>query len=403
MSHRLISLNPDLARLRNEGYAIEIRAAHLLVHDVPYLDHAGKVHRGTLASTLDLVGGDRTARPSTHVAHFIGGFPHRHAGGEIPGMKLESRQVALAEGLTVDHSFSNKPASGYPDYYEKMTRYIKIIGAEARAADSSADARTGRLIEETDASSVFLYMDTASSRAGILALVQRFQGKRIAIVGLGGTGSYVLDFVAKTPVAEIHLFDADEYWQHNAFRSPGATPGSVWSDGAPLKAAFYATQYAVLRRGIVAHEYRIHEGNVHELNEFDFVFICVDRGSSRRVIIDALRSASRSFVDCGVGVIFNEDRTALIASCRVTAGIPGRYNHIDRRVPMHDVDDENLYAANIQLTELNSACAAAAVLLWKKISGFYLSERDELHSQWSISLNSLHSAGEPELHVLEET
>ena len=47
-------------------------------------------------------------------------------------------------------------------------------------------------------------------------------GERVAIVGLGGTGSYVLDFVAKTPVQEIHLFDGDEFLTHNAFRAPGA-------------------------------------------------------------------------------------------------------------------------------------------------------------------------------------
>jgi tRNA A37 threonylcarbamoyladenosine dehydratase len=41
----------------------------------------------------------------------------------------------------------------------------------------------------------------------------------------GGTGSYVLDFVAKTPVKEIHLFDGDIFDQHNAFRAPGAPSG----------------------------------------------------------------------------------------------------------------------------------------------------------------------------------
>ena len=44
----------------------------------------------------------------------------------------------------------------------------------------------------------------------------------MAIVGLGGTGSYILDFLAKTPVQHIHLFDGDRFLQHNAFRSPGA-------------------------------------------------------------------------------------------------------------------------------------------------------------------------------------
>ena len=53
-------------------------------------------------------------------------------------------------------------------------------------------------------------------------LNRKLEGPKIAIVGVGATGSYVLDLVAKTPVAEIHLFDRDMFLNHNAFRSPGA-------------------------------------------------------------------------------------------------------------------------------------------------------------------------------------
>jgi len=45
---------------------------------------------------------------------------------------------------------------------------------------------------------------------------------QVAIVGVGGTGSYILDFLAKTRVREIHLFDGDYFFSHNAFRTPGA-------------------------------------------------------------------------------------------------------------------------------------------------------------------------------------
>ena len=47
-------------------------------------------------------------------------------------------------------------------------------------------------------------------------------GLKIGIIGLGGTGSYILDFIAKTYVGEIHLYDSDKVLQHNAFRAPGA-------------------------------------------------------------------------------------------------------------------------------------------------------------------------------------
>jgi len=396
MSHALISRNPDLRRLRDEGYSLEVRKAHLLVHDVPYLDASRQVRRGTLVSSLNMVGGDRTARPDTHVAYFIGSHPYRHAGGEITAIKHGSGRQVLAEGIEIDHAFSNKPPEGYPDYFAKMTRYIEIISVEARAVEHAATAKTGRLIEEADPNSVFLYTDTASSRAGITALVELLGPQRIAIVGAGGSGAYVLDLVAKTPVKEIHLFDGDEFWQHNAFRAPGAAGADAWKDDAPLKVAYFAEMYAKMRRGIVRHPYRVDENNVNELTQFDYVFICVDKGCVRAMIIAALSNAGRRFIDCGIGVEMNDARTQLRATCRVTAGVPGRYDHIKSRVPTDDLlDEEALYASNIQVVELNAASAVMAVILWKKLSGFYVDERGELHSQLTVPFNSLHSAGEP--------
>ena len=81
---------------------------------------------------------------------------------------------------------------------------------------------------------MFCYTDTASSRAEIGVVSAKLKGGAVGIVGLGGTGSYILDLVAKTPMAEIHLFDGDKLLQHNAFRAPGA-PSIETLKEAPLK------------------------------------------------------------------------------------------------------------------------------------------------------------------------
>jgi hypothetical protein len=74
----------------------------------------------------------------------------------------------LAEGVEVDHSFSNKPPDGYPDYYEKVTSYCRIISAFVQTIDPSVTARTHKVIVETDdAENVFNYLDTNSNRAEI--------------------------------------------------------------------------------------------------------------------------------------------------------------------------------------------------------------------------------------------
>jgi tRNA A37 threonylcarbamoyladenosine dehydratase len=79
-------------------------------------------------------------------------------------------------------------------------------------------AKTFTVVDAEEEETVFKYIDTASSRAEINLIARKLELGKIAIVGLGGTGAYVLDLVAKTPVREIHLFDGDTFFQHNAFR-----------------------------------------------------------------------------------------------------------------------------------------------------------------------------------------
>jgi len=83
-----------------------------------------------------------------------------------------------------------------------------------------------RLRSESDADiigkSVFKFHDTLTSRAEIGDLAAVFRDEVIAVIGLGGSGAYLLDFLVKTPVKEIRGFDGDFYHVHNAFRSPGS-------------------------------------------------------------------------------------------------------------------------------------------------------------------------------------
>src|SRR5205814_2083057 len=104
----------------------------------------------------------------------------------------------------------------------KMTTYATILSSQAEAIDPAVTARANRFVEPPEDESVFHYLDTASSKAGVATLNEKLAVDRIAIVGLGGTGSYVLDFLAKTPVKQIDLYDGEPFLQHNAFRAPGA-------------------------------------------------------------------------------------------------------------------------------------------------------------------------------------
>ena len=63
MSQRLISLNDDLRRLRDDGYEVAVVAGHLVVSHVPYVDAARQVRYGTVVSALEL-SGDVTVKPA---------------------------------------------------------------------------------------------------------------------------------------------------------------------------------------------------------------------------------------------------------------------------------------------------------------------------------------------------
>ena len=144
-----------------------------------------------------------------------------HADGTpISAIANSSGDYNLGHGLTAKHHFSSKPDGGYNDYYEKMTTYAGVLAGQADCAETRRDFTHISAPEEED-DGPFNYTETASDRVGIGASSEKFTNDVISIIGLGGTGSYTLDFVSKTPVREIRLFDADEFLQHNAFRAPG--------------------------------------------------------------------------------------------------------------------------------------------------------------------------------------
>lgn len=390
MSHLPANPSPDIRRLINEGYEVEIRGTHLMVSHIPCVNSAGKIEFGTLVSKLEFAG-DRISKPGDHVVFFSGPHPCHKDGTMMSQIKHQSQRQTLAEGIVVDHSFSNKPAGGYPDYYEKIDRYAEIISAPARSLDSSVTAKTFRVIEAKPEESVFNYLDTNSSRAEIEAISAKLKGRKVAIVGLGGTGSYVLDLVAKTPVEEIHLFDPDTFCQHNAFRAPGA-PTVEELRTPPPKVTYLAEIYSRMRRNIHPHAVALNETNVGLLQDMDFVFLCLDDGPPKLEITAFLQAKSAAFIDTGIGVQMGDGE--LLGIVRVTTSTPEKRDHFSKCVSFHEAKDD-AYSTNIQIAELNMLNASLAVIRWKKLCGFYQDTEHEHHCTYTINHNQLLSDHHP--------
>lgn len=385
MSQQLINRNPDLKRLRDEGYEVEIIGGHLLVHHIPYLNAKREIKFGILVSPLTLIGNGKIGRPDSHVIEFTGENPCNVDGTVISEIQHSNNPKRLNDKVQIDRSFSNKPAAGYLNQYEKVKRYADIISAPAKYLDERVTEKTFRTIPDSDGDTVFHYIDTNSSRAQIESINNKVKGHKVAIVGLGGTGAYILDLVAKTPVEEIHIFDGDSFDQHNAFRSPGAASLDLLNQN-PSKISYYSRVYSQMHKGIKEHPYYLKKGNLPELDDMSYVFVCVDNNGARKMITDYLAKKGILFSDVGLGIMVVNGK--LTGAVRVTSGSSNKSDHLDSRIFAEDTG-ENDYATNIQVADLNALNGILAVIRWKKASGIYCDLENEYHSIYSIEVSKI--------------
>ncbi len=253
------------------------------------------------------------------------------------------------------------------------------------------DPRTYPLVNEDDEDSVFRYVDTASSRAEIVSVSKKLKGQRVAILGLGGTGGYILDLVAKTHVEEIHIFDGDVFSQHNAFRAPGAASGEDLAEKL-TKVAYFARMYDHMRRGVIPHPEFISAANVADLDAMDFVFLAMEAGDAKRLVVDRLLAKGIPFVDVGMGVYLAND--VLGGTLRVTTATAQKHDHLSDRMPFSNGGIKGEYDKNIQIAELNAMNAALAVIRWKKLFGIYPDHSNEHYSTYVIGRNDMNNEDE---------
>lgn len=381
MSRALFSLNPDLARLRSEGYFMRIRGSFLVMLEVPYVDAQRQVRFGTLVSTLDMAG-DRTRKPETHVMNWDGDFPCNADGTPLQGISHAAPNTDLGHGLTARYSFSSKPCDlGYADYYAKMATYATIVSGPAAVLKPGISPRVFRGGEEEDEASVFNYLDTASSRVGIGALASKLEEEVVAIIGLGGTGGYIVDFVAKTPVKQIRLFDGDDFLSHNAFRAPGAPSLEELRD-APKKVDYLKGIYERMHRSIEAHPVEINADTLGLLDGITFAFLSMDAGEKKRAVVAKLEALGVPFIDVGMGLELTNG--SLGGILRVTTSTPTKRAHVHQgRISFADGGGQDVYASNIQVADLNALNACLAVVKWKKLRGFYRDLEQEHHSTYT--------------------
>lgn len=380
------ALSPDVQRLVDDGYTVSIDGQYLIVDNVPYVPAAGVVDRGAIISPycetsgIGKVNGD-------HTVWFTGAAPCTAGGVSLGGAMVADTNQQMIAGRQVMCRLSNKPdpIGGMLDnFYNKMTHYIRKLTSYARAIDDSVSASGLGIFHFRQQPSVFFYANTAIARSGLDAYEEKLKVGKVSIVGTGGTGAYILDALAKTPVAEIHLFDDDVIEPHNAYRVPGALTIEQAHLGMH-KTEFLCQLYGSMRVGISGHPIRIDNSNLGILDDSDFVFVAIDDGPSRALIARHLVDKGIPFIDVGIGVDKVIETTQLHSRIRVTL-VTSDTVHLVDTLPMTNDAEEAVYN-NIQLSELNALNAMFAIIRYKQFLGFYTDESNvdvlKYKSSWS--------------------
>ncbi len=377
----LANHNEDLKQLLEKGYAITEDHGFLVVRDIPYLDDQVHCQTGAIVSSICDVDG-RKVRPNDHQIFFAGSHPCEMDGTPIKGLGGGPTNLTLAASpdVIVQRSFSNKltTANGalrdYENFFEKIENYVNIISGPAKLK-YGAKPYTFRLIEETPTKSVFKFRDTLTSRAQIVDLSAKFADDVVAVIGLGGTGSYVFDLLVKTPVKEIRGFDFDDFHVHTAYRSPGRLADTELGRN---KAEVYTSRYENFREGLCLEPRYIDAQSLESLNGVTFAFVCVDKGKSRAGIFDLLISNRIPFIDVGMGL--NRTQGPIDGTLRATYYSVEDGQRLRNLALAELVDDPaDEYRIHIQIAELNALNAALAVIKFKQVRGFYF-DGDRLNS-----------------------
>ena len=392
MSSSLISRSTDLSTLSAAGYSLEVRGAYLVVPQIPYLDANGDIRTASIVTALNVVGGtadNRTSSPSDHTVWWTGQTPHTIAGDSMYshlscGTWPDGRD--LGEGITVTERWSRKlredgKSRPYTDYREQVETYVAEVAdhAEAKRPGTIEACKLGHC-PQISSSNRFRYTDTGTYRNGTRGIEGRIEDEIVGVIGIGGSGSYLVDVLAKTNIREIHLFDDDTMDTHSAFRVAGAARAEELECNK-YKVDWHGERYGVVRQeGLYVHRIRIDDESMELLDVCTTIFIAVDDLKVRRKLQSSITRKGILHLAVGIGIEIEG-----IHDDQLGGNVKIEINYQDPfEVDLTDCSDgptaenvlDDAYRSNIQTAELNMLGAALAITEWKARRKIYRSERD---------------------------
>ena len=362
------------------GFDVRVESDVVQVVRVPCLLADGVVGTCTIEKSYDPASGKPNDRigGAVHAVRITADEEHDGRVYHADGTPIDS--YIGGDGKTWSHISIRKGSQDSPEADESASdlihRYAKqIVGAVSAAGYS-----------ETASLAIpgpFKIPNTFEARAALGPVQDRIRDQRIAIIGLGGTGAYVLDLLAKTPMKEIHLLDSDDVNWHNFMRAPGAPIAQEIESrhkGPLRKVDYYHSKYASLREGIHPHPLRVDSPSTFRaflsVHPIDYAFVCIDQltdGDSPRqdVVYCALSEAAVPFIDSGVSITLDD---GTVRGAVTTSAYAGGSVAWKDAIPNARVDGNVPGYRNVQLPEVNALAASLAVMEWRRRTKQYVSE-----------------------------
>ena len=362
------------------GFSVRVESDVVQAVRVPCLLADGVVGTCTIEKSFDPASGNPTGGigGAVHAVRITTDEEHDgrvyHADGTPIGNHI------AGDGKIWSNISIHKGSQGSPEddasANDVVHRYAKQIVGAVWAAGYSETASPAM-------PDPFKIPNTFEDRAGIRPVQDRIRGQRIAIIGLGGTGAYVLDLVAKTPVKEIHILDADVVEWHTFKRAPGAPRAEEIESvrkGSLRKVDYYHSKYASFRDGIHPHAVRVDSPSMFReflsAHPIDYAFVCIDQltdGDSPRqdVVYCALSAAAVPFIDSGVSITV--EGRAVRGAVTTSFYDAGSMAWKDA-IPNAKVEGDVPGYRNVQLPEVNALAASLAVMEWRRRTEQYVSE-----------------------------
>ena len=208
--------------------------------------------------------------------------------------------------------------------------------------------------------------------------------ERAAIIGLGGVGAWIADFVVKADPAELHGWDYDCIEPKNILRMPGGSDPSVWI-GRP-KADWFQETYSLIHTNVHGHNVKVLPANVQEVIErTTFAFVAVDDADDRMMLCNALANAAIPFIVAGLSPV-RKDKRVKVSMRIVTAHVGvSSWREAIPQVGQAGQDDYG----SLDLPDVYSMAAGWAIQSWRKMRGQFWQEQRVECLDYSASDQSL--------------